>query len=280
MVTRFDPVSIPRSEIRLFESAIVDQTYQIHIALPPGYDQKDERYPAVYASPAFPDFFFLWPIITSMLVSAELPPLILIGIGYDLDNPREIVLRRLRDHMPVPDDDMDQDIVAWANTEPVGIAEADNFLRFIHDELQPFIDANYRTRMDDATYAGFSSSGLFGLHVLFKRPETFRRYILGSPPIFRSNRAIIDSEEAYANAHDALPARVFLAVGGREQEDPFSVIRPRHQFVDNVKALSETLVARDYEGLELITTVFPDETHLSVTPATYSRGLREVFKSI
>ena len=94
MAARIDRVTIPRSEIRPLESTIVDQTYQFYIALPPGYDEADKRYPVVYASPAFPGFFFLWPIISSMLVSEELPPLILAGIGYGLDEPREIVLRR------------------------------------------------------------------------------------------------------------------------------------------------------------------------------------------
>ena len=278
MVAQFHPVTIPRSEIRPLQSSIVDQSYQIHIALPRGYDQTDECYPVVYASPAFPDFFFLWPILTSMLVSEELPPLILAGIGYGLDEPREIILRRLRDHMLNPDEKMDQEMVEWAGTEPVGIAEADNFLRFIHEELQPFVDANYRTRPDEATYAGFSSGGLFGLHVLFNRPETFRRYVLGSPPIFRSDCAILDAEAAYAAAHDELPARVFLAVGGLEQDDPFSAIRPRHRFVDHVRTLSETVAGRDYQGLQMTTKVFPDESHLSVTPVTYSRGLRVVFR--
>ncbi|MDX1615532.1 MAG: alpha/beta hydrolase-fold protein [Candidatus Promineifilaceae bacterium] len=280
MVTGVNPVTIPRSEIRPLESTIVDQTYQIHIGLPPGYKQADMAYPVVYASPAFPDFYFIWPIITSMLVSEELPPVILVGTGYGLDEPRENVLRRLRDHMPTRDQVMDQDVVEWAGTEPVGIGEADNFLRFIHEELQPFVDDNYRTQPDDTTYAGCSSSGLFGLHVLFKRPETFRRYILGSPPIFRADRAILDTEADYAARHDALPARVFLAVGGLEQQDPFSAIRPDYHFVDNVKALAKTVAARDYSGLQLTTEVFADETHLSVTPAIYSRGLRVVFDQI
>ena len=34
---------------------------------------------------------------------------------------------------------------------------------------------------------------------------------------------------------------------------------------------------RQYQNLELITHMFEDENHVSVTPATISRGLRAVF---
>jgi hypothetical protein len=34
---------------------------------------------------------------------------------------------------------------------------------------------------------------------------------------------------------------------------------------------------RQYQNLELITHIFEEETHVSVTPATISRGLKAVF---
>jgi predicted alpha/beta superfamily hydrolase len=147
------------------------------------------------------------------------------------------------------------------------------------EELQPFIHANYRSRPDDSAYVGFSSSGLFGLFALFNHPDMFERYVCVSPPIFRSNKGILQDEQSYAQSHDDLPARLFLSVGEREEiDDPFLAIRPSDQFVTNVNILAKILQERNYPGLELTTHVFEGETHLSVFPAAYSRGLREVFK--
>jgi hypothetical protein len=47
--------------------------------------------------------------------------------------------------------------------------------------------------------------------------------------------------------------------------------------ITNMKHLAETMIGREYEGLELTTHIFENETHLSVIPALMSRGLRVIF---
>ena len=44
-----------------------------------------------------------------------------------------------------------------------------------------------------------------------------------------------------------------------------------------MQRLAERLEDRAYDGLELVTCIFEQETHLSVAPAAMSRGLRVVF---
>jgi hypothetical protein len=48
--------------------------------------------------------------------------------------------------------------------------------------------------------------------------------------------------------------------------------------VTNMRMLAKTMQDRGYEGLELKSHIFDDETHLSVVPAAISKGLRAVFK--
>jgi predicted alpha/beta superfamily hydrolase len=154
--------------------------------------------------------------------------------------------------------------------------QASRFLRFIREELKPFIKTNYRTNPDDSTYVGNSYGGLFGLYVLFHHPDTFNRYVIGSPAIHHDNRIALTYEGNYAANHDDLPVRVFMSVGGREEMDDH-LIDPSFQFVTNMKTLEKTLQERRYPGLQLTTRVFEDETHFSVIPTTFSRGLRVVF---
>jgi hypothetical protein len=84
---------------------------------------------------------------------------------------------------------------------------------------------------------------------------------------------MFDYEAAYAAGHTDLPVTIFLSVGALEAifEPGFAAM------VSNVAKLTETLTSRNYPSLNLISHIFDNETHLSVIPATMSRGLRAVF---
>ena len=175
---------------------------------------------------------------------------------------------------------MEQKIKAYPfQLESLPSPGANAFLHFIREELKPFINANYRTDPNDSTYVGFSGGGTFGLYTLFHHPDTFNRYVIGSPPIHWDNKVVLTYESNYAEHHNDLPVRLFMSVGRREQsDDPLPLIEPSHQFVTNLKTVANTLQERHYPGLQLTLHVFEDETHMSVIPATFSRGLRAVFR--
>jgi hypothetical protein len=63
-----------------------------------------------------------------------------------------------------------------------------------------------------------------------------------------------------------------------EEDDPFPPLQPKHRLVTNLQELTETLYERSYPGLDLTTKVFEGETHHSVVPGGYGRGLRALFK--
>jgi len=127
---------------------------------------------------------------------------------------------------------------------------------------------------DDSTLVGDSYSGLFALYTLFNQPQMFQRYIVGSPSIYWDDRVILDIESEYSKVSSKINAKVFLSVGELE-----AVYEPIFaNMVGNVESISKIINSREYEGLELKTHIFKGETHLSVIPATFSRGLREVFK--
>ena len=279
MSSQYPPVSLPNSEVRLLESSIVRDTYRLFIALPGEYADSDRTYPVVYATDGNSDVSLLASKVRKLNFSQELPPLILVGIGYSTDNASDMWQLRVRDLRPTSDPEAEQKVREF----PFQLASlpspgAGAFLRFIREELKPFINANYRTDPNDSAYVGFSSGGMFGLYTLFHHPDTFSRYVIGSAPICWDNKAVLTYERDYAEAHNDLPVRVFMSVGSREEmDDPLPFIEPSYQFVTNVNSLAEILQGRNYPGLRLTTHVFDDETHMSVIPATFSRGLRVVF---
>ena len=272
MSSQHPPVTLPGTEVRTLKSSLVNDTYRLHISLPITYANSDRTYPVAYLT----DGNGLLPLVRciseGLSAGLEIPRLIIVGIGYDTDGGRY----RERDLLPTNASAGDASRRQEFTRTGIRRGQAGPFLRFIREELKPFINANYRTNPDDSTYVVNSYGGLFGLYALFHHPDTFNRYVIGSPAIHHDNRVTLTYESNYAANHDDLPVRVFMSVGAREElDDP--LIDPSFQFVTNMKTLTKTLRERSYPGLQLTTCVFEDETHVSVIPTTFSRGLRVVF---
>jgi predicted alpha/beta superfamily hydrolase len=102
------------------------------------------------------------------------------------------------------------------------------------------------------------------------------RYIVGSPSIWWDGAVTFEHERAFAERSSDLPARVFMSVGSLEEPGP-DAQSAAAKMVSNVREMDRILRDRKYAGLELTTHIFDDETHVSVIPATLSRGLRVVF---
>jgi predicted alpha/beta superfamily hydrolase len=276
MASRHAPVTLPNTEIRLLRSSIVDDTYRLHIALPPNYGKSDRTYPVVYVTDGNTLFPMVWAIAQALSSDWQLPRLIIVGIGYDTEALGELWRNRERDFLPTNASARDASQRQEFTRTGIRRGQAGSFLGFIREELKPFIGATYRANPDDSTYAGISYGGLFGLYTLFHHPDTFSRYVIGSPALHHDNRVTLMYESHYAANHDDLPVRVFMSVGAREESDD-PLIEPSFRYVTNVKTLAQTLRERNYPGLQLTSRVFEDETHASVIPRTISRGLRVVF---
>ena len=252
--------TISMTEVTTLHSSVVDQDYQIYVALPLSYSKNSSKtYPVVYLL----DGDLLFGALTTptrLLQSVnELPELIIVGIGYGMpwDDTGEVKRLRELDFTP-------RAAPGWG---------AAQFLEFIQDDLFPYIDANYRTDPMDRTIGGISYGGLFPLYVLFSAPETFNRYIAVSPSLWWNDRMIFEHEQEFADEHSDLPVNLFLAVGGLEEQQ-----YPDSGMVSNLKEFHKRLEDRNYVGLEMEMMVLEDETHHSVFPAAFSLGLRSVFR--
>ena len=149
---------------------------------------------------------------------------------------------------------------------------AANFLKFIREELKPFIDKKYPTIPEDDGYFGDSYGGLFGLYVLFNEPTTFNRYILGSPSIWYDDEVIMKQGEQFVASGKAINARLFMSVGALEEEEG-----DEFRMITNIERL-ETMLS-SVKGLEIASYVFPEESHTSVISMNYIRGVQWAYKS-
>jgi predicted alpha/beta superfamily hydrolase len=243
---RYQQVTIQDTEIHRLSSTHVDQEYNILVALPPGYVDSDKTYPTLYTTDGDLVFGAVTQIARLVAKGKTIPQLVVVGIGYPVHWTKTSPYRE-RDYIPE----------GWHQSHPLGCAG--NFLRFVCEELIPWVGSEYRVDPEDRCYGGDSHAGLFGLYTLLTRPEAFSRYLIGSPTIYHEDPEVFRCECDYAATHSDLRARVCMYMGQLEDETQIA----------NTRRLCQTLEGRGYDGLHLNLRVFEGQTHQSVIPYCY-----------
>lgn len=242
-------------------SELIEDDFEITVYLPEGYDESNEKYPVVYLLDSNVFFNIVQGTSHLLQVAGEIPPMILVGIGYQ-DGSRHLELR-------------DRDLLPSHNEESHLSGGAGLFYDFLVNNLKGTIEKKYRVDLEFSVLAGDSYSGLFALYAMFQYPQAFQSFIIGSPSIYWDDCFILSLEEEYAKTYQDLKAHVFLSVGELE-----AIYEPSFaRMVGNVNDLYKKLESRNYKGLKMDMNIFENETHMSVIPSIMSRGLRVVFNS-
>lgn len=268
--------SVPDLKTHYIKSKFVDQEFKILVSMPVIHDEESERFPVLYCTDA--NFFYPRDITFLLQGGGEVPRFILVGIGYPGKHYLSSANLRARDLTPVedvlkmpPPENFIRDVLVPKGKKYGGAQE---FLKFIRQELIPFIDKNYPTLTSDRGYCGHSLGGLFGLFVLFNKPDTFNKYIIGSPAAYWGNEHIIKQAENYVANHDELNANVFMSAGALEEVGADTA---PNRNVTNMFLIERILKQKKLKGLELSAQVFPDETHLSVGYMNYIHGIKALY---
>jgi len=221
-----------------------------------------------------------------------LPPMLVVGIGYRINDESECFPLRSRDFTPSVD--------KWA-TEHFGWPSggADLFHRFVKEELKPWVGTGFDVDPDDNVYFGDSYGGLFGAHVLLSEPGTFKRYGLGSASFWYNHGAIFESEAKYAETNHDLTAKVFCSVGAHESPEGDRLLLAwlpddkraeaeeqaakeladygeTNMVTDQARFVS-TLRSHNYPSLIIDSEVLPGEFHMTAPPINFSRAMRYLF---
>ena len=247
-------VTMPGTELRTLHSTATGRGYDIYVLLPNGYARDPAaRYPVLYVLDGQWDFKLLNSIQGGLVYDRAIPEILVVGITYSGADPDYNALRAA-DYTTVP-----------VSRVP-GSGGAPRFLSFLRDEVIPFVGANYRTDPSPSRRAlmGSSYGGLFTLYALFTEPALFGGYVAASPAVSYADRAAFRQEAEYAAAHRDLPARLYIAVGDREE-----LAGPVREFMGIVRG-------RGYQGLRLETHVVEGEGHSGNKPEAFNRGLRFV----
>lgn len=173
----------------------------LNIYLPEGYNENDSiNYPVIYLldGSADEDFihiaglvqFFNFPWVNI------LPKSILVGIA-NVDRRRDFTFPT-----SVEKDKKDFPTTGGSN----------KFIAFISNELQPFIEKNYRTN-SSKTIIGQSLGGLLATEILFEKPQLFSKYIIISPSLWWDKESLLKVKPKVLNTDFKQPTSIYIAVG-------------------------------------------------------------------
>ena len=265
-------------------SAISGRTYRIFVQAPFA-PPPEGGYPLAI----FTDGNMTFPMAATMggvmfgLLGGK--PVLAVGVGYP--NLMEMTVLRTRDLTPPTPL---ENIIVQPGLPPA-VAEnyggAEDFFRFLTEELKPALAATHPVSADDHTLYGFSLGGLFVLHTLFNHPTSFRTFAACSPSIWWNRRAVLEGEAAFARAVEAktIAPRVLITIGANEQEPPpvlqagmtpeqtQALIREA-RMVDNARELAERLAkVKGGPHYRVRFQAFEREDHLTSPAASISRAL-------
>ncbi|WP_179318840.1 alpha/beta hydrolase [Winogradskyella helgolandensis] len=181
------------------ESVLLDETRALNIYLPPSYSiDSSKTYPVIYLLDGSKDedFIHISGIVQfgSFSWINMLPESIVVGIGN---------VDRKRDFTYPSQNKLDQ-------TEFPTSGKSEKFITFLEKELQPYIDAKFRTT-PVKTIIGQSLGGLLATEILFKNPELFDNYIIVSPSLWWDDEKLLDLQPASYDSNKS----IYIA-GGKE----------------------------------------------------------------
>lgn len=272
---------LPLLEEHVISSSHVAQRFKVHVLQPLRRADGSERFPVLYATDADTFFDGLANIAKVLQLTGEAPRFLLVGIGYE--NARAADVLRMRDLFTHGDRLHFREVINQLAAAPLvaGVddlrvvtnsSDAHDFLRFISDELMPFVDARYPVVPGDNSYSGYSAGGTFGLFTLLTAPATFRRYIVGSPATSYDGHQFGNAMvEAFTRTQRSLSAKVFMSVGELEE------FLGKFDLTSGFCVMAKSLKNAGIPGLDLHLQVFLGETHATAWLPAFVHGVKALF---
>lgn len=179
------------------ESSVLKESRTLNIYLPSSYeDSLTKNYPVIYLLDGSKDEDFIHVAGIVQFGSFSwinmLPESIVVGIAN---------VDRKRDFTYPSSNQLDQEEFPTSG-------KSESFIDFIQQELQPFINTQFRTNKSE-TIIGQSLGGLLATEILFKAPDAFDHYIIVSPSLWWDDESLLAFEASDYNTNKS----IYIAVG-------------------------------------------------------------------
>ncbi|MDX1380110.1 MAG: alpha/beta hydrolase-fold protein [Xanthomonadales bacterium] len=229
-----------------FHSSVLERPLQVFVRVPP--DARKDALPAVYLLDGGITFPLLAAYQRYLELAEELPPVIVVGIGYGTDRFEDGNLRGT--DYTAPSDERDH----WGG--------APRFQRMLREELLPYIERDFGADPGRRVIFGQSLGGQFVLFTASVTPGLFQGHIASNPALHRN----LDWFLAHPDPESVHTPVAALFVSSATGDDP-QFRGPAMRWIehwDGAKSLPWLLETRDLRG----------HGHFSAAPVAYRDGLR------
>lgn len=248
-----EPVAIPRSTKVELSDPLTDRIYPIYIKLPRSYaSNPDKVYPVIYLTDGLYTFQIASGATRFPMNSGAMDEAILVSISYSKGSKGPS--SRIRDYTP-----------SEAKDWKLQTGKAAEHAQFIRETVFPYIAQQYRVHPEHRTYAGNSLGGLFGAYLLFKHPDMFDSYILGSPSVWFDNHKLLSMTMTKLEQ----PVRVYLSVGALERPQ----YGEQQDMVAGATRLNDKLLNEGNDNLTVKFVTIDGAKHATAFPTTLIQGL-------
>ncbi len=242
------------------QSDVLGEKRLLNIYLPEGYnDDTKATFPVTYLLDGSADEDFIHVVglfqFNSFSWINRVPPSIVVGIAT-VDRRRDFTFPTT---------------IASDKTKYPTTGRSDKFIAFIKDELQPYIEKNYRTN-GSKTLIGQSLGGLLAAQILIEKPSFFNKYIIVSPSIWWDNGSLLERNFTQIQ-RISQPTDIYIAVGkeGLTPTEPPRVMEvDANVLADQIRALKNPAVHVYFDYL-------PDEDHATIMHRAVSNGLHALY---
>ena len=248
MKTTTASAAIPFGKRFTLRSEILEEERTIRVRCPLGYETSEAAYPVLYMLDGDETLFHSLggAAVHASEWEAKAPEMIIVGIGNT---------DRSRDMTPTPH------VLADGRTAGGG---GKAFLRFLEQELVPWIDEQYRT-VDYRLLSGTSASGLAAVHALVSGSREFHGYLASSPTVNWDDRLLFRMLEEGGREDTVRPRSLYLFCGENDMGT----------LASDCRDFDELLQTRAPSGLRWAFHVYEGEGHCPYDG--FRHGLAYVF---
>lgn len=184
----------------IFNSVILNEKRTIFIHLPYGNKMEQKSYPVLYLFDAEINYKPVCGVVDILSRWGTIPELIVVGLPNTY---------RMRDLTPIRDRKFN-----------IG-GSGDNFLRFLKEELIPYID-NYFHTQSFRILEGHSISGMFTIYAFTTDTTLFDAYIAVSPSMYWDEQIMLSKVEDFLIYNPELKKQLYITLAN---EPEFMLVR-------------------------------------------------------
>jgi len=239
-----DGDDIKIGKLRVIHSDVFDADRNICIYRPDDYSNSQESYPVLYFLYGGPtDFHFNTGVIGRLSSIRMIPKMMAVAVAVG-DGQRDLTPTKSPDYGPTS-------------------GGAADFLKYINEEVIPFVDQNYRTT-PQRLFWSHSIGGLFGIYALLEEPEVFQSVLVSSPWMTydRDQKYILMNTGAFLEKRNKQSNFLYICVGNEPNLMP------------QIEEFLQILEKNKPEGLLWKYVKMPEENHTSIIARSLIAGLK------